>query len=186
MNTYRYEDLIVEVFDDPTHIIGSVSNNSYLHYYYTDGCQDPKGSFHGVKLYEEGIEIKSCLLVGSGGTTIHKTSSMLKKDELLICCGDTVFCIGLPTLKCKWQAHVDFAACFQIFNLLEGYIVHGECEISRLDSDGKVVWSFAGADIFVSLSGESFLLDQDRIQLLDFTGNRYTIDFNGKLIKDTI
>jgi len=49
-----------------------------------------------------------------------------------------------------------------------------------LESFGNIIWQFDGADIFVSLDEEnSFQLDDNHIVLKDFTGTKYTIDFDG-------
>ena len=98
-----------------------------------------------------------------------------------------LFCLGLPDLQLNWQTTVDLAACFEVFKLEEDYIVHGEIEISRIDKYGKIKWSFSGVDIFVVLDEtKSFVLHSDHIFLTDFEKNTYKIDFNGKLIWDSI
>lgn len=48
----------------------------------------------------------------------------------------------------------------------------------------KIMWSFSGKDIFVSVSGKtSFELKESSICLYDFEGNDYELDFDGNLIQ---
>jgi hypothetical protein len=183
MKNYRFRNLNVEVFDDNTISTCSDSLHTYLAFHYTDGCQDSQGSTHGVRIYDNGNEVNSCLIIGSGGTTIHDSSSILDDDLLLICCGDALFCLVLPSLDLKWQTHVDLAACFQVLKLEDDYLVHGEIEVSRINREGEIKWSFSGADIFVTLDEtKPLILYHDHILLTDFEGNTYKIDFKGNVV----
>ncbi|ALJ01582.1 hypothetical protein DC20_19140 [Rufibacter tibetensis] len=124
------------------------------------------------------------MIIGSGGATgISENSSLVGSDTILVCCCDTVFCLTLPSLELKWQAQADQATCFGIYNLQEGYVVHGEMEVTRLDKKGNIKWQFGGADIFVSLNDEeAFRLNADHIELTDFCQRKYLIDFDGNQI----
>lgn len=175
--------MMIELFDDPSYTIGADNINAYSLYYFTDGPQDSTGSFHGIRVIKDGLELNSCLLLGSGGTTIHETSAVVDGNSLLVCCGDSVFSLDLPGLELKWQKHVDLVACFQIYNIEGHYFVHGELEVSKLDAMGEVLWSFSGCDIFVSQDNEAcFAIQGDRILLVDWERNRYELDFNGKVL----
>jgi len=184
--SYSYNDIMIELLDDPTYTVGADNRNPYALHYFTDGPQDSKGSLHGIRLFKDELELSSCLLIGSGGTTIHPTSAIVDGSSLLVCCGDSVFSLDLPSLELKWQTHVDLVACFQIYNIEGGYLVHGELEVSKLNTLGEVVWSFSGCDIFVSADNESsFAIQADRIVLIDWEKNRYELDFDGKVIHKT-
>lgn len=180
---YSYNNMMIELFDDPTYTIGADNRNAYALHYFIDGPQDSRGSFHGIRLFKDDFEINSCLLIGSGGTTIHPTSAIVDDNSLLVCCGDSVFSLCLPSLELKWQTHIDLVVCFQIYKIEDEYLVHGELEVSRLSTLGEVVWSFSGCDIFVSNNGqESIAIQDDRIVLIDWEKNKYELDFNGKVI----
>lgn len=182
-----YKDTVIEVFDDPTFTTGADNENFYAEFYSTREVRNIRGSFHGIRLYRSGIEVNSCILSASAGTTIHCTSAVLDDDSLLVCCGDSLFSLELPTLKLNWQTRADLAACFQVYKLHDDYLVHGELEISKLSKDGDVIWSFSGADIFVSPDGgDSLLITEDRIELVDWEKNQYILDFNGKVISDSM
>jgi hypothetical protein len=188
MNHYTYQNLRIKIFDDRSFTPGSDNIHTYLSYYYSQDEMDYHNLYHGVKIFDGDTEIDSCLLLGSGGTTgIHQTSSLLDGNQLLICCGDSLFCLTLPLLELKWSIQVDMATCFQVLKHQNDYLVHGEVEISRINRKGEIKWTFMGADIFVSIKGdESFTLQPNHIALIDFERNRYEIDFDGRLIWDSI
>lgn len=99
------------------------------------------------------------------------------KDLIIEVLNETIY------LTLKWKIQADQATCFQIFKLHDGYIVHGELLITKLDRDGNKKWEFGGADIFVSIdNAEVFKMDNDGILLSDFSGNIYKIDFDGDLL----
>jgi len=67
------------------------SKDTYAVYYYTNGHHNAKESFHGIRLFKDDLELNSCLLTGSGGTTIHPTCAIVDENSLIVCCGDSVF-----------------------------------------------------------------------------------------------
>ncbi|MBL1411079.1 hypothetical protein [Sphingobacterium faecale] len=187
MNQYHYKNFTIEVIDEPTYKYESVDNSfCYSRIYFGDDDERYPTSKHGVKIYEGDIGIDSCIIIGSGGATgIHQNSTLVDNDQLLICCCDTIFCLALPDLALKWKTQADQATCFQVFKLQDGYIVHGELLITKLDREGNKKWEFGGNDIFVSINNEEvFKMDNDGILLTDFSGNTYKIDFDGDLLSD--
>ena len=187
MNRYHYKDLIIDVLNESTYKFGSVDNHfNYTKNYFGDGAEEYPISKHGIKVYDGEQVINSCIIIGSGGATgVHQNSSLINKDQLLICCSDTVFCLTLPGLELAWKTQADQATCFQIFKQQDDYIVHGELQITKLDQGGAIKWKFGGAEIFVSIDGEEeFKLEHDGILLIDFAKTKYKIDFDGKLIWD--
>ncbi len=185
MNRYQYKNLIIEILDVPNHRFDSTDNNfCYSKYYFADGAKEYPTSKHGIRIYREDRVINSCIVIGSGGATgIHKNSALLDADQLLLCCADTIFCLMLPDLDLKWKTKADQATCFQIFKYEDDYLIHGELQVSKLDSNGEIKWEFSGADIFVSIDNEEeFRIENDGILLTDFEGTKYKIDFNGRLI----
>ena len=188
MSRYEYKDLIIEVINESTYKFSSTDNNfNYLKHYFSDGVNECPTSKLGIKIYQDDQLIDSCLIIGSGGATgIHQNSSLLDKDQLIICCCDTIFCLTLPDVELKWKTQADRATCFQIFKHQDDYIIHGELQVAKLDRDGKIKWEFSGADIFVSIDNEEeFKIEDDGILLTDFAKTKYKIDFDGKLIWDT-
>jgi hypothetical protein len=82
--SYSYNNMMIELFDDPSYTIGADNSNAYSLHYFTDGPQDSTGSFHGIRVIKDGLELNSCLLIGSGGTTIHETSAVVDDNSLLV------------------------------------------------------------------------------------------------------
>ena len=188
MNNYKYKDLTVEVINEPTYKFGSSDNHfNYSKHYFGDGAAEYPTSKHGIKIYQNGQIIDSCIIIGSGGATgINKNSSLIDNNQILLCCCDTIFCLTLPNLELKWKTQADQATCFQIFQQQDDYIIHGELQVTKLDKDGNQKWEFGGADIFVSIDNEEeFKLETDGILLTDFAKTKYKIDFDGKLVWDT-
>lgn len=188
MNSYRYKNLIIVVIDEPTYRLGSADNNFiYSKHYLGDGGQDFPTSKHGIKILQDEQILENCIVIGSGGATgIHKNSTIIDNDNLLVCCCDTVFCLTLPNLDLKWKTQADQATCFQIFKQQDDFIIHGELQVTKLDKNGNKKWEFGGADIFVSIDNEEeFKLESDGILLTDFAKTKYKINFEGKLLWDT-
>jgi hypothetical protein len=188
MKRYQYNELTIEVRDEPTYKVGSTDNNfNYSkHFFGNDGETFPT-SKHGIKVFSDEHEINSCIIIGSGGATgVHENSSIINNDQIVICCCDTVFCLTIPELDLKWKTQADQATCFQVFKKENDYIVHGELQVTKLNNDGLKLWEFGGADIFVSIDGEEeFKLEDDGILLMDFEKTKYKIDYEGKLLWDT-
>ena len=188
MTPFQFKNLTIEVSDDPTYSYGSTDIKfKYLKYYFGEGGQEYPVSKHSIKIFENDKEINSCIIIGSAGATgIHKNSALIDNDKLILCCCDTLFCLKLPELNLLWQTKMDKATCFQVLRLDTDYLVHGELEISRVDNEGKIIWQFGGADIFVTIEGQDeFQLHSDHITLTDFCKTKYKIDFNGKLLSST-
>ena len=188
MKKHQYRDLNIELIDEPTYKLESSDNNfSYSKLYFGKDAIDYSISKHGVKIYNGEQIIDTCIIIGSSGaTSVHENSSVIDNDQLLFCCGDTVFCLSLPNLELRWKTQADPITCFQIFKHQGDYIIHGELQVSKLDNNGKILWEFGGADIFVSIDDEeSFKIENDGVLLTDFAKAKYKIDFDGKLIWDT-
>ena len=57
-------------------------------------------------------------------------------------------------------------------------------EISKLDSDGRLIWQQSGADIFTTEKGTNdFEITESYIRATDWENQTYKFDFNGKVIK---
>lgn len=138
-----------------------------------------------VWIYQGDSVIKSAL-IGSegGGSGVHRTSQTLGQDCIVVCCGDSIFCLSIPELSLIWSTKADDATCFEIFPYKDDYIVHGELAISRIGNDGSVLWEQTGADIFTTLEGkpDDFLITPDYILAKDWDNRIHKFDFDGNLI----
>jgi len=123
------------------------------------------------------VEYSACVCSSGGRTGVHQNCSILENDRLLVCCGNNVFCLSIPELDFLWATKADSAACLGIYKSEDGYIIHGELEISRLDALGRALWEFSGSDIFTTLEGKGdFRLQAGVIEAVDWSGLKYRID----------
>lgn len=66
-----------------------------------------------------------------------------------------------------------------------GYLIHGEGDIFRYDSDLNRVWQFCGRDILASyFNPRSFWIEGSQIHCRDWEGWHYILDLNGRLLHD--
>jgi outer membrane protein assembly factor BamB len=185
MLQYFYKEFTIEIFDDPTYTFKSADNNhTYLKHYFSEDEHQYNISKHGIKIYKNEKEINSCIVLASGGTTgIYENSLIVDNGKIVICCCDTIFCFSLPDLELIWKTRADTATCLEIFKFENDYLVHGECEITRIDQEGKIIWQFGGMDIFITFKGyNDLIILNDCLLLTDWNYAEYKIDFDGNLI----
>lgn len=151
---------------------------------YDNSCNEQKIE---IKTFEHQREVASCIVSSEFFYVANEDSFLIDKDCLLFCCGDLLYCLALPNLEVIWKAKTDTITTFKVYKLEDGYLTHGELYISKIDFQGNKVWEFSGADIWVSVdAGEKeIILEKDHILLRDFNGEKYIIDYNGKLIWDS-
>ena len=187
MIKHTYKNLVIGLSKEDQYTFGSTDNKiNYEKIYFNDDDDGYLPSPHGVRVFVNEKEISKCLVAASGGGTgIHDTCFLFDEDKLLLCCSDSVFCLSLPELNLEWKVKADWATCFQVFNLEKTYIVHGECDISRIDRNGVILWQTSGRDIFVSIDGKDvFEIHSDHILVSDFENTVYKIDLDGNHIEE--
>ncbi|MBQ4119338.1 MAG: barstar family protein [Clostridia bacterium] len=114
----------------------------------------------------------------------YKCCTVLNNEKLLIAKFNTVYEINLISGEARYKQFNDLAGTMGLYKVEDGYIIHGEMEIVKLDYKLTTVWRFGGADIFASPQGnDSFKISNDKIELIDFENNHYTINLNGQLIE---
>ena len=175
--------LELEIIDDPNYVLNSDTNgNQYDNVYIAEGAEKYQGSTIGIKLFDNKRLIRSCAVFASAGATVVTESSFIIEENcLLICCANQIFSISIHELSLNWNTEVDWATAFKIFPYKTDYIVHCEMQIVRINKAGEIIWTFGGADIFVNIEGENeFKMEDEFIDLLDFAGQKYRIDYNGK------
>ncbi|PCE63900.1 hypothetical protein B7P33_11605 [Sediminicola luteus] len=179
--TFEIGKYQVELLDDSDYNPDSNDNlNKYLKNYLTESDFELPTKI-GIKILENGTELNSVIIGAEGGATgLHKTSQIVDSNRIVICCSDSVFCLDLPTLNLNWKTKVDMAAAYEILKIENGFIIHGELEITRIDSDGKIVWQNGGADIFVSRNGnEDFEVKDNFVKATDWDNRIYKWNLNG-------
>lgn len=109
-------------------------------------------------------------------------------DERLLLMLDTTLCVfNLDTAIVEKTKDIDsMGSMIAAYPYMDGFILHGEMTIYRVDSDLDIQWEFSGRDIFVRQDSDipAFQMQEDRICLYDFWDNYYEIDYAGKLICD--
>lgn len=187
MNGYHYNDLRIEVFNDPSYAFDSPDAAAkYARHYLQHESEYLPNAIHGIRIYNDEQEINSCVITNSGGaTTICEDSSLLDGDRLLVCCANRLFSLSLPSLNLVWSVEADWATCFSVHRLREDYVIHGELQVACISKEGVVIWTFGGADIFVSMDGEpSFQFAVDQILLRDSDGRPHMREREYMLLKD--
>ncbi|MGL1889946.1 MAG: hypothetical protein OCD76_25765 [Reichenbachiella sp.] len=179
------ENCKVELTRDETFKVGSADNSfNYEHIYFEESDFNFPTKI-GVHTYKN-EELVSSAIIGSigGGTGIHENSQIIEDDRIIVCCSDSIFCLSIPKLDLIWKTQADQASCFEIFKFEDSYIVHGELDITRINSKGEVLWSKSGADIFTTEGGEDdFEITESYIRATDWGNRIYKFDFNGNSIE---
>jgi len=183
----KYKEFNLVITNDELYSFRSTGNaTNYNHVYINEEDKAYSNlSQRSIQLIKNGkVQTNAIVLCSGGGTGIHEQCCVLDNDTLLICCGDSVFCLELPLLRLQWQTKVDMATCFEIVKHADGYIVHGELEISRLNNAGEIVWSLGGPDIFVTLDGSSaFKVANDIVYATVWIGITFEVNaYTGQII----
>jgi len=167
----------VKIVNDPDYSPGSADNiYFYQQEHFLSGINCPHvNSLHAVRVFEQSIEVSSCILLAEGVTTeVHDNSAVMHNDVCVVAVGPYMVALSIPTLEIQWVTIADEYTCFGVFHSVKHktFISHGENEIARVTYDGKIVWHKGGADIF---SGKCHLED-DKIIVHDFDDRRYIFD----------
>lgn len=185
----QHKDLTIQLFNDSAFTQSADSPTLYdkVIQVEKDKAYSPN-SQHSIKVYKDNNLITSAIILASGGGTgVHTDSALIDNNSLIIRCCNKLFSLTLPNLETNWVTEVDWATCFAIHKYQDSYISHGETSIARVDRNGNILWSFSGADIFVRLEeGNPFEMHDDYLELMDFNGSTYRIDYNGNSIDTAI
>lgn len=184
----RFFTLKIDVFDDPSFTQSAAEATAYDKVYMaeTDRGYEPN-SQHAIVVYRDHVKTASAMLLSTAGaTTVTPDSVLIDNHHIITRCGNTVFCLDLLNLDLQWMVEADWATCFSIHLYQNSYITHGETSITRIHREGSVLWSYSGADIFVRLDGgPAFIMHDAYIELNDFNGGHYTMDYDGNAISYT-
>ncbi|WP_051568664.1 hypothetical protein [Crocinitomix catalasitica] len=176
----------IKLVDAEQYTLNSVDNiEVYDIEYFQDNRYRPT-SKHGIRIFENGQEIRSAIVCETGGATgIHIDSVQIIDNVLYLCCCDSIYSLTIPNLDLNWNKRIDPATCFGIYTYKGDFIVHGELQITRIDMNGLQKWTFGARDIFVTQDGtDSFKIKEDKIYLRDWAGFDYVLDENGKEINE--
>ena len=183
LSNETYQIIITKDMDSPLQFI---SERSYDHVYNPQGYTEK--NFHAafVITIQTGQD-KTCIaLIGSIYASPDQCA-VLDGSNLTVLMDEEIVQIDLQSMQIAKLQIVSDTTLFSIYPIDEGYIIHGEMEILRLDSNYMRIWDFWGSDIFVTQdrTHEAFKMENNQILLEDWNGVRYALDMDGKLIWDT-
>jgi len=191
---HRGEGVVIEndyvkitIKQDKTYTVDSVDNKPYdiimnpFKYTRSDYTKTME-----IVIKNEMFEEMRIALIGSL-YGVESNYAVLKDRELVFLIEKDIFIINIDEYKLiKYRKIECFGDNFGIYLVNDGYIIHGEMEVFKLDYELDKVWQFLGADIFVTQDEKlPFLINGDRIKIYDWNGTYYEIDLDGKLIYDT-
>jgi len=184
----KYKEFDIIISNDQLYSLSSSDNTTQYNLVYVNDEDYIYSNLSklGIQLKKEVIIQQSAIILSSGGgTAVHETCCVADNDRLVICCGNSVFCLALPSLSFQWQTKADDSACFEIVKHTDGYIMHGELEITRLNNTGEIVWSISGPDIFTTLDGkDTFKVVDDVVYARAWTEQTLQLNaFTGEAIK---
>jgi len=184
MKHYKIGKYQIDIYNDQTFKLDSADNVNEYDFIYFDKSEYQFPSVFGIKIFQGDTQLKSAIIGSIGGATgIHDMSAIVEDDRILICCSNTIFCLSIPELNLLWRTQADQGTCFEIYKYQDGYIIHGELEISRLDKDGKILWQRSGADIFTTQDGkDDFRIMENYILATDWENRKFKFDFNGNIL----
>lgn len=193
MEILDFNDYKLEVSSDNLYEVNSSDNINKYDYIYSsyksvNKDYDRYAPKYKIVIKDKEIILKSALLIaGGGGTTSpHKRSTVVDNDNMIVILGDSVFSISIQDLLINWVTVCeDCVTCFEVYNCTDGYIVHGEVSILKINKQGEIEWEFFGRDIFTTLDGsDDFRVQNEFVTTKDWENNEYIIDIKtGKEIK---
>lgn len=177
----------ITIKQDKTYTIGSTDNKPY------DIIMNPfkytrNDYTKAMEIVIQNEILEEIRMVLIGRLYGHESNCAVLKDrELVVLIDKDIFIINIDEYKLVKYKKIDCVGDnFAIYLVNNGYIIHGEIEVFKLDYELDKIWGFSGADIFVTQDNKlPFFIDGDRIKIYDWNGTYYEIDLNGKLIYDT-
>lgn len=173
----------VNIEVDTTYTVKSTDNRNYDLIFQVEDY--PRG--HMYKAFSITVickELEYCIaLVGSCFSEVYHCA-VLNDNELVVLMNNDIIFIDLKNINILRNMLIsDFGTCFAIYKFKDGYVIHGELEVIKLDSRGKIEWKFSGGDIFVTSKMDNFSALEDEIIVEDWQGYTYHINENGLEVK---
>ena len=114
--------------------------------------------------------------------------AVLENDLLTMILFRTILRIDLSTRTVVQSVDCEnMGGLEEIHPIDGGYIIKGEGEIFRYDTELSQIWWFTGRDIFARPTSEDcFWIDGDVIHCRDWEGWHYVWDLNKNLISETL
>jgi len=169
----------INVFKDDQYSRNSADNKITYKHIFDDKSDYPTKIGILLKDNNETI-LDSAIILADGFST---GSWYFTEDILYVLAGKSLYRIKLPEFIILSISEADFNTTIELIKANNKLIVHGEQEISCFDLNGNKLWSFSGADIFVSINNKIPIeIFEDYIKLIDFEDREYYLNFDGKEI----
>lgn len=133
-----------------------------------------------------------CLIKGiDGGSYLHiatekdpSCTAKIIENLLFISMGFNFFAFDLEEQNIRWNIRSEINDYFEFYDLEEDFLIRGELEIERISKSGVKIWTYGGRDVWVNIEkGNEVKIKENEIELTDFEGSKYYIDFNGKTLR---
>ena len=179
------ESYNVEITCDNIFSIGSSDNRRY-DFVINPGNRERGDRYLTLRLSVEGASNMEIALI-TDLIERKNCSAILEGDILILLHRNYVTSVDLTNGKAKSRELNVWGESYDLIRMADGYLVHGEFEIIKLDNALNTLWEFSGRDVFVSGSGKKSLeITEKSIILYDFLDNYYELDFCGNLIKEIL
>lgn len=162
----------LELIDERSYTFKSTDNlRTYPVEINLSGNYGPSSTY-GLFLCEEPLVV---IGAGGGASSLNDHSAIFIDSKIYLAICDRVVCLLLNPITLLWTVEIDPATSFGIYFSPEkrALISHGELTVARFSEDGKIMWSFSGADIFT----EGFELLSKHIKVVDFNNVEHFIDY---------
>lgn len=118
------------------------------------------------------------------GYMTYSDNCIIKDSCLVIMSENHLISLDLDRAEISSVKSLDIdGSTFEIFPYEDDFIIYGEMEIARVSGKFELMWSFSGADIFITADGLSaFEMNGGGMTVRDFSGNVYRIGYDGREI----
>lgn len=177
----------IDINIDDAFSVEDGSSQGYDYCYNPHAYNDPDYSkVFSIHVYQQNRQYKIALIGNINSYDDH--CAVLEGNLLTVLQGWDVLQFNVESAELLKVCRIDSWTCnYAIYRVKDGYVIHGETDITMLDERLQKMWSFSGYDIFESVTGKKpFEIKEDRICLYDFCDNYYEIDFNGNVILSTV
>jgi hypothetical protein len=168
---------VVTIVDERSYSFGSADNVRAYPFEMSFDGQDIT-SVHGFMLDSQ----PTAVFGASGGNTgVHQHSAVYLNDKLYLVVCNRIICMTIKPFNVVWKSTVDPIACcgIHLHSSTGTLLSHGELGISRVEPDGRLLWTSYGSDI----STGQISFDETTISAKDFEGRRYRLSvFDGSRI----
>lgn len=178
------EKCCIEITIDKTYTVDSADNRHYD--VVLNPCKYKKSDLSKTFSIRVNLfECEFCIALIGPFYSYDDRCAVLDDETLTVLQYNTITQIRITDGAIIRHMEFDCFGCnYAIYKIENGYIVHGEIEITMLDNDFIKKWSFSGKDIFASVTRRPTLEIRNKtICLYDFAENYYEIDFNGNLLR---